>query len=119
MASFSDIPFNGTIGITSVAPIRGWTPFWVLRLISSAAFLVILNAASKMALGGPMKVMTVRLWSGSEVVWRSLMLGVSSMTCLIWSIVCWFWPSEKFGMHSRSCCINVQVLVKLTLGFKY
>ncbi len=78
-ASSSVMPAMGISGQTSVAPIRGCSP-WCRRMsISSAALRMAWNAASTTGSGSPAKVTTVRLvaWPGST--WRRVAPPTASM----------------------------------------
>src|SRR5271165_4010846 len=96
-----EISRTGTKGITSAAPMRGWTPRCEVRLMSSAARPAPRTADSTTAAGGPTMVTTERLWSGSREKSRSETPS-TAIAATIASTMAGSRPSEKLGTHSMS-----------------
>ncbi len=95
-------PSTGTKGQTSVAPSRGWAPWWRLMSNTAAALAIAWKAASLTASGGPTNVTTVRLVSRPGSTSSSFTPGTAWMA----SVICWILagscPSEKLGTHSTT-----------------
>jgi len=115
------MPDMGTKGTTSTAPIRGCSPLWCLRSMSSIAFWLAARAASFTGPGAPTKLITDRLWSGLDSTSRSVTPGVFLIASAIDSITSFLWPSLKLGTHSTngnldasqsSSCQLVSLIVK-------
>lgn len=75
------------------------------RSISSAHAFARESEASRIGSSSPAKVMTLRLWSGSEWRSRMRMFGVEEADSTIRSTFSSSRPSEKFGTASRSMVI--------------
>src|SRR5215467_4741881 len=101
-------PDIGTKGTTSVAPMRGCSPVWLLRSISPAAFFTPARAASTTTGGGATKVTTDRLWSGSDSRSSRTAPFTDLMAPTISSITSARRPSLKLGMHSTIRCISAE-----------
>ena len=100
-------PATGTNGQTSVAPMRGCSPWCLDMSMSSPAFLIRRKAASTMVSGGPTKVITVR-WvelPGSTSNRRTP--STVSTTAAMASILARSRPSLMLGTHSMSRLVMV------------
>ena len=100
MQSSIDVPSSGMKGQTSVAPMRGCSPVWVVRSISSAAFAIPAKAASLAVARGATKVTTVRLCEASLETSRMTTPSTAAIASRMAAMTSGRRPSEKFGTHS-------------------
>ena len=89
-------------GITSTAPIRGWLPCCCSMSISSTALAAPAIAAARAACGDPIRVVSSRLWSGSDWRLSSVMPGTDVIAATMASITSARRPSLKLGTTNTS-----------------
>ncbi len=90
----------GTNGSTSIAPIRGCSPWCVRKSIVSTAFLAARKAASATPARSPTNVSTDRLWSASLCWSKNFTPGTALISAAIPSTTARRRPSLKLGTHS-------------------
>ena len=92
---------TGTKGITSTAPMRGCVPCVLAQVDGSRAWATRAKTDSASASGSPIRVMTERLWSASEVMSMTSTPGRRAARAMA-SMTSWRCPSLKFSGHSTS-----------------
>ena len=93
---------SGTIGTTSVAPMRGCAPACVRRSMCSRARAMPASKASMSCCSSPTSVNTERLWSAS--LWTSSSFACLPRTEATASMTAGSRPSETFGTDSSGSC---------------
>src|SRR5581483_4982020 len=94
------VPSRGMKGQTSVAPMRGCSPWWVRRSMRSRARAMPRNAASTTRSAGATNVTTVRLWEASLETSRMAAPPADAMASVMAFTTSGRRPSEKLGTHS-------------------
>ena len=118
-ASSIDILAMGMSGHTSVAPMRGCSPWCLLMSISSLAFFIARKAASTTGPGSPTKVTTVRLVALPGSTSSNCTPATLSIAAVICLMIAMSRPSLKLGTHSMSCSpfINLNCFCPQMKGF--
>ncbi len=105
-------PATGTNGITSVAPMRGCSPWCSRRSMRRAATPAMRTAASTSssppATAPPTSVTTERLWLASLVRSSTVTPSTDAPAATISSTTSDRRPSEKLGTHSMSIAVNAR-----------